>query len=116
MTKTRNWTQYNESLVNRENVALWFSNDLLKFWNHSCRRGRLFPYGDTAIETLTIVREVFHLAYRSAEGGRNMFFSPQCSGSARSSRRCGRQHRAEGLRRGRMEGLQTRKEQTSNLA
>ena len=37
------------------------------------------------------------------------FSSPQNSGNARSSRRCGRQYQAEGLRRGRMEALQTRK-------
>lgn len=77
MTKNRNWTQYNESLVNRGNITFWFSDDVLKLWNHKnqgYRRGRPFVYSDTAIETLLIVREVFHLTYRSAEGfGRNMF-------------------------------------------
>lgn len=54
MTKNRNWTQYNESLVNRGNITFWFSDDVLKLWNHrnqGCRRGRPFVYGDTAIET-----------------------------------------------------------------
>ena len=77
MAKNRNWTQYNESLVNRGNITFWFSDDVLKLWNHrnqGCRRGRPFVYSDTAIETLLIVREVFHLTYRSAEGfGRNIF-------------------------------------------
>ena len=58
MTKNRNWTQYNESLVNRGNITFWFSDDVLKLWNHrnqGYRRGRPF-------------------VYRSAEGfGRNMF-------------------------------------------
>ena len=76
MTKNRNWTQYNESLVNRGNITFWFSDDVLKLWNHKNQdyhHGRPFVYSDTAIETLLIVRKVFHLTYRNAEGfGRNM--------------------------------------------
>ena len=77
MTKNRNWTQYNESLVNRGSITFWFSDDVLKLWNHRSqgyRRGRPFVYSDTTIETLLIMRAVFHLTYRSAEGfGRNIF-------------------------------------------
>lgn len=71
MKERRNWAQYNESLVNRGRITFWFREDVLKLWNHenrSYRRGRPFIYSDTAIETLLLVREVFHLTYRSAEG------------------------------------------------
>lgn len=81
MTKNRNWTQYIESLVNRGNITFWFSDDVLKLWNHrnqGYRRGRPFIYSDTAIETLLIVREVFHFTYRSAEGfEQRCFLSPK---------------------------------------
>lgn len=77
MKKTRNWSEYNESLVNRGSITFWFCDDVLALWNHQnkgYRRGRPFIYSDTAIETLLLVREVFHLTYRSAEGfGRNVF-------------------------------------------
>ena len=66
MTKNRNWTQYNESLVNRVNITFWFSDDVLKLWNHKnqgCRHGRPFFNSDMAIEVLLIVRKVFHLTY-----------------------------------------------------
>ena len=33
MTKNRNWTQYSESPVNRGNITIWFSDDVLKHWN-----------------------------------------------------------------------------------
>ena len=55
----------------------WFSDNVLKFRNHKnqgYRRGRPFAYSDTAIETLLIVREVFHLTHQSTEEfGRNLF-------------------------------------------
>ena len=77
MNNKRNWAHYNESLVNRGNITFWFSDEVLPSWNpqtHEYRRGRPFVYSDTAIETLLIVREVFHLTYRSTEGfGRNIF-------------------------------------------
>ena len=53
MSKTRSWTQYNESFVNRGDVTLWFSNDVLKPWNHKNQgypRGRPFVYSDTGMK------------------------------------------------------------------
>ena len=77
MKKTRNWSEYNESLVNRGSITFWFCDDVLALWNHQnkgYRRGRPFIYSDTAIETLLLVREVFHLTYRSAEGFEQISF------------------------------------------
>jgi hypothetical protein len=64
--------------VNRGNITFWFSNDVLASWNHpnhNYRRSRPFVDSDAAIETLLVVREVFHLTYCTTEGfGRNIFF------------------------------------------
>ena len=71
------WTQDNESLINRGKIMFRSNDDVLRLWNHKnqgYRRGRPFVYSDTAIEALLIVREVFHITYRSAEGvGQNTF-------------------------------------------
>ena len=76
MAKVRNWAQYNESLVNRGRITFWFRDEVLKLWNHDnrgYRRGRPFIYSDTAIETLLLVREVFHLT-----GSVELFKSVHC--------------------------------------
>lgn len=50
MTKNSNWTQYNESFVNRGNVTFQSSDDVLELQNsknQGCRRGRPFVYNYT---------------------------------------------------------------------
>lgn len=75
--KIQNWLEYNEALVNRGDITFWFREEALQKWNHKNvghRRGRPFIYSDSAIETLLLVREYFHLTYWSTEGlGRGMF-------------------------------------------
>lgn len=69
--KITNWRKYNDSLVQRGSVTLWFSDEVLEQWNHANDRpkvGRPFVYSDVAIETILLLREVFRLAYRQTEG------------------------------------------------
>ena len=69
--KVKNWRKYNESLVQRGSVTLWFSDDVIDQWEHpndEPKVGRPFVYSDTAIECLLMLREVFHLPYRQTEG------------------------------------------------
>lgn len=74
--KVTNWRQYNESLVRRGDVTVWFSEDALESWEHpndSTKVGRPFVYSDTAIECLLTIRELFKLPYRQTEGfGRSL--------------------------------------------
>lgn len=66
-----NWSQYNESLVQRGSITFWFSEDVIEQWRHANnrpRRGHPFVYSDTAIECLLVVRELFQLPYRQTEG------------------------------------------------
>ena len=74
--KIRNWSKYNESLVQRGSVTFWFSEDVLSQWHHSNlqpRRGHPFVFSDTAIECLLVLRELFQLPYRQTEGlGRSL--------------------------------------------
>lgn len=69
--KVTNWKEYNEALVNRGDITLWFSEEAIAEWEHAnegTKVGRPFLYSDTAIECLLILREFFHLPYRQTEG------------------------------------------------
>src|SRR3990172_1007908 len=74
--KITNWKEYNESLVRRGDVTVWFSEDALASWEHPndvTKVGRPFVYRDTAIECLLTIRELFQLPYRQTEGfGRSL--------------------------------------------
>lgn len=69
--RVTNWREYNESLVRRGDVTLWFSQEALASWEHAndgVKVGRPFTYSDGAIECLLTLRELFRLPYRQTEG------------------------------------------------
>jgi hypothetical protein len=69
--KIRNWSKYNESLVQRGSVTFWFNEDVVGQWHHANahpRRGHPFVFSDTAVECLLVLRELFQLPYRQTEG------------------------------------------------
>ena len=69
--KARDWSKYNQSLVNRGDITLWFADDLIESWNHENgepKVGRPFTYSDSTIECLLMIREFFRLPYRQTEG------------------------------------------------
>jgi hypothetical protein len=74
--KVTNWKKYNESLVSRGDITVWFSEEAIDNWEHtndSTKVGRPFIYSDTAIECLLTIRELFKLPYRQTEGfGRSL--------------------------------------------
>jgi hypothetical protein len=69
--RVTNWKKYNESLVRRGDITLWFAEDVIAAWEHANQEvkvGRPFTYSDTAIECLLALRELFQLPYRQTEG------------------------------------------------
>jgi hypothetical protein len=69
--RVTNWRQYNESLVRRGDITVWFSEAALASWEHAndaVKVGRPFTYSDGAIECLLTLRELFRLPYRQTEG------------------------------------------------
>ena len=69
--RVTNWKEYNESLVGRGDITLWFAEDVIAAWEHANQEvkvGRPFTYSDTAIECLLALRELFQLPYRQTEG------------------------------------------------
>ena len=67
----RNWHEYNESLVARGSITLWFSDETLNNWYHEngdSKRGRPFTYSDSTMELFLTIRELLRLPYRQTEG------------------------------------------------
>jgi hypothetical protein len=67
----RNWREYNDSLVARGSITIWFSEEALRNWYHEngrAKRGRPFTYSDSAMETFLTIRELLRLPYRQTEG------------------------------------------------
>ena len=69
--RIRNWKQYNQSLINRGNLTLWFSSDAIKGWYapiFAKGRGRHFTYSDACIEMALTLRTLFRFPLRSTQG------------------------------------------------
>ena len=72
-----NWRQYNQALVCRGDIAFWFPDDIQDIWFfHGEKEGRgcFLTYSDTAIQICLMIRAVFKLTLRSAEGFVNSVF------------------------------------------
>ena len=70
--RVRNWKDYNRSLINRGNLTLWFSKDVIKSWyqkpQKKKQRGRSFTYSDTYVELALTLRTLFRLSLRATQG------------------------------------------------
>ena len=70
--RVRNWAKYNQSLVQRGSLTFWIGEDVLDAWKPKLvgqrPRGAPQEYTDTAIECMLVLRAVFHLTLREAEG------------------------------------------------
>ena len=66
-----NWKQYNKSLINRGSITFWFSEEAIKKWKakkNNAHFGRPLIYSDLAIETSSMIRFIYHLPLRAAQG------------------------------------------------
>ena len=68
--RVSNWAKYDRALVERGNIALWVSDDAIASWKPASagRRGGQRKFSDHAIETALMLRLVFKLPLRQAEG------------------------------------------------
>jgi hypothetical protein len=66
----KNWSEYEQALVQRGSITFWISDGFEKTWMHKGekRRGSQFDYSDQAILVMLTVKEVFHLTNRGVEG------------------------------------------------
>ena len=66
-----NWPEYNKSLKNRGDLTIRFSEEGIEKWleeeEKDKKPGRQKEYGDEAIKTMYIIRQVFNLRLRQTE-------------------------------------------------
>lgn len=74
--KIQNWSAYNRGLKQRGSLTIWISEEALEHWHYqgTQKRGGKRLYSDLAIETCLMVRQVYHLPLRGAEGFVRSFF------------------------------------------
>ncbi len=68
--RVTNWSEYNESLRQRGDVTVWFSEDAVAGWSapRGGKRGAQRHCSDLAIEACLTLRVVFGLALRQMQG------------------------------------------------
>jgi len=69
--RVRNWREYNDALVRRGSLTIWFEEKALSQWYNNERKGKHGAptrYSDWLIQMSLTIREVFHLPLRSLEG------------------------------------------------
>jgi hypothetical protein len=69
--RIRNWREYDTSLRKRGSLSFWVSQELIENWmtrDKSGQRGASETYTDAAIETMAVLKFLFHLAGRQTEG------------------------------------------------
>lgn len=69
--RTRNWREYNASLVQRGSITFWLDEHALKNWHkppQTGKRGRPQEFSDEAIQCILMIRSIYHLPLRAAEG------------------------------------------------
>lgn len=69
--RIRNWTQYNKALCDRGSITFWFDQDAIRSWlNHtkSGKRGKPRTYGSACIQSMLVLKAVYHLPQRAAYG------------------------------------------------
>jgi IS5 family transposase len=68
--KITNWSDYNQSLINRGSLTIWISDDIASWWydDGPAQIGGQYVYSDKCIECLLTLKAVFGLAYRQLQG------------------------------------------------
>jgi hypothetical protein len=73
-----NWPTYNKALINRGSITFWLDDEAVRAWYDSATpssRGRPQRYSDLAITTVLVIKRVFRLTLRAAQGFIDSIFS-----------------------------------------
>ncbi|HCB2345199.1 TPA: IS5 family transposase, partial [Klebsiella pneumoniae] len=66
-----NWSTYNKALIHRGSLTFWLDDEAIQAWYESATpssRGRPQRYSDLAITTVLVIKRVFRLTLRAAQG------------------------------------------------
>ncbi|MCK0751157.1 transposase, partial [Escherichia coli] len=76
--KITNWPTYNKAPINRGSITFWLDDEAIQAWYESATpssRGRPQRYSDLAITTVLVIKRVFRLTLRAAQGFIDSIFS-----------------------------------------
>jgi len=69
--RVRNWSEYNAALVRRGSLTIWLDESALAGWiepHRSGQRGASRTYSEAAIQAVLLLKAVYHLPLRGAQG------------------------------------------------
>ena len=66
--RTNNWPSYNQALINRGNLAIWFNPDTQWYVQSTGKQGRNQTYSDAAIQCCLMMKSLFRLSLRMVTG------------------------------------------------
>ncbi len=79
--KITNWCNYNKALINRGSITFWLDDEAIQAWYESATsasRGRPQRYSDLAVTTVLVIKRVFRLTLRAAQGFIDSIFPDGC--------------------------------------
>ena len=66
--RTTNWPSYNQALVNRGNLSIWFDPTTQWYAPLKGKQGRNKTYSDVAIQCCLMMKSLFRLSLRMVKG------------------------------------------------
>lgn len=66
--RTTNWPSYNQALVNRGNISIWFDCSTQWYAQPQRKHGRNRTYSDAAIQCCLMIKFLFRLSLRIVTG------------------------------------------------
>ncbi|CRH32971.1 hypothetical protein BN1183_AO_00230 [Pantoea ananatis] len=76
--KITNWPTYNKALINCVSITFWLDDEAIQAWYESAApssRGRPQRYSDLAITTVLMIKRLFRLTLRAAQGFNDSVFA-----------------------------------------
>jgi hypothetical protein len=61
--RTTNWSSYNQALINRGNISIWFDPKTQWYAQPKGKHGRNQTYSDTAIQCCLMIKSLFRFLY-----------------------------------------------------
>ena len=59
-----NWSSYNQALINRANISIWFDPKTQWYAQSQGKQGRNQTYSDTVIQCCLMIKSLFRLSLR----------------------------------------------------
>lgn len=66
--RTTNWSSYNQALIKRGNISIWFDPQTQWYAQPQAKHGRNKTYSDTAIQRCLMIKSIFRLSLRMVTG------------------------------------------------